>query len=347
MIAPIKVLLAALLLFGPALALEVTSRALIDAERLPMAPTSNTFADISLANLVRGGQPDVLVLGTSAARAAIRPAVLEELLAAETGRELQVRNAAQGGIDLRDQLLLVEGLDGLGLLPDTVILPVSAVTMTGVHPQGGWFERSELGQLWSGCTTDDVAAPPLECWLGQGSALWRWRGQPEQIVEAVTGTAPVTLRDGKRKLHEDGWMATDPTNAKGMRNSTERMIEMLGEEVDLPEHVAHDFTALIEELQARGVTVVAVEMPYADQLQDELTTRNPDWAQQRRSAYQQLEEVSGLDIIEVDRFGPWAKVKSFRDAQHLSRLGAEPFTRQLWDEPEFRERLLEGLASAD
>jgi hypothetical protein len=60
-----------------------------------------------------------------------------------------------------------------------------------------------------------------------------------------------------------------------------------------------------------------------------------------------LDQVAEVDTVDTDGFGDWAKPSSFRDPRHLSHKGARDFTRQLWDTPEFRDAVLDGLASTD
>jgi hypothetical protein len=111
--------------------------------------------------------------------------------------------------------------------------------------------------------------------------------------------------------------------------------------------VAIDFAELVRELRSHGVEVVPVTMPYSSMLEDALVARNPDWEQQRIDGVGLFEQVAGIDIIDVDGFGEWADSAAFHDLRHLSRRGAGPFTEQLWEMPEFRERVLAGLEIED
>ncbi len=347
MITPIKVLLATLLLLAPTLAVEAGTRSLIEAGRLPIAPSSDEFADVGLANLIRKGKPDVLIIGTSAVRNGIQPDVLAELIEAETGEEVHVQGIAQSAMSLEAQLLLVQSLAGLDLLPEVVITGLTPVSLNGDNRNGDWFIHSELGQLWSGCadTSDPEAA--LDCWLGQGSAVWRWRGKADRLVDAAEKGMPTTIVRKGRKLHENGWTSEKPATAKVLRKELARTLDRLQEDIAVPPFVIIDFARLIAELRSHDVEVIAVTMPYSDQLEEALDARNPAWSQQRRDGFELLERGANLDIVDVDGFGDWARTSSFHDLRHLSREGAEPFTRQLWEMPAFREPVLEGLASAD
>ena len=93
--------------------------------------------------------------------------------------------------------------------------------------------------------------------------------------------------------------------------------------------------------------LIVVEMPYAPMLVEALLERNPAWEEQRREGFALLERAADIDIVEIDALGEWATASAFHDLRHLSDKGAEPFTRQLWDMPEFREPVLAGVTAAD
>lgn len=348
MIRPLTILIAAALLFGPLLAAELGTRALIDSGRLPEAPSSNEETDVSLANLRRLGKPDVLIMGTSAARAGIKPGTLEELIGAETGEGVHVQGVAQAGMSLESQRLLVQQLAANDLLPEVVITALTPVSLGGDH--GGdedWFRDSELGQLWGGCAGDLDGAERFDCQLSQVSALWRWRGRPDRIVKAVDEGMPRSVVQGERILHEDGWLDTPGATPKHLRAATATALERVEKRIDVPDDIVDDFAALIEELRSHGSTVVVAEIPYSAVLEASLVARNPRWREQRDKGFARLEAAAGIDFVDVDGFGDWIKPSSFRDPRHLSGKGAGPFTRQLWEMLEFREPLLKALASAD
>jgi hypothetical protein len=346
MIAPIKMLLAALLLLAPTIAVEAGTRTLVDSGRLPFAPSSSEYADVGLANLARLGKPDVLVLGTSAIRNALQPDVLEELIAAETGEEVHVQGLAQSAMSLKAQRLLVEGLAQLELLPDTVITGLTPVSLGGDNRDGDWFIHSELGQAWRGCADISDPVKSIDCWLGQASAMWRWRGRPDQLLSAVGSGVPRTLREGGRTLHENGWTSEKPATERQLRKVLPATLERLQEEIFVPAFVFNEFIGLVSDLRSRGVEVIVVEMPYSPLLVEALLQRNPAWEEQRRAGFELLGQAADIDIVEIEALGDWATASAFHDLRHLSRKGAEPFTRQLWDMPEFREPVLNGVSSA-
>jgi hypothetical protein len=345
---PSVVILAVILLLGPLLVVELGTRLLIARDRLPEAPASSEIAEISLANLWRQGQPDVLVLGSSTVRNAIKPDVLEALISDETGQQVHVQSIAQGGISLRGQRLIVQHLADEGMLPRVVITGVSAATLSGAHDLGtDWFTESELGQLWSGCAESGSDLETFECRLGQSSALWRWRGRPDRILRAMETDMPRTITDNGRTLKASGWLSTDPSTPARLEQNIDRALGSIGDEIDLPDVVVDGFAALIDQLRAHDVEVIAIEMPYSPQFESALLERNPDWQRERAAGWARLEEVADFELIDVGAFGDWAQASSFRDPRHLSRKGAEPFMRQLWAMSEFRDPLLAGLASAD
>ncbi len=347
MFAPLNALLAVALLLTPLLGAELGVRSLIAAGRLPNASSSDKLMDVGLANLERLGKPDVLVMGTSAIRNALQPDVLEELIEEATGAEVHVQGIAQSAMSLRSQRLLVRGLAELDLLPDVVITGLTPVSLSGDHRDGDWFLESELGQLWSGCAAADDIGGSLDCWLGEASAAWRWRGRPDELLDASRGDYPTTARQHGRTLRENGWTAEAPATAASLRREIPEALERLEAHIDVPAYVAAEFHNLVLDLRDEGAQVVAVQMPYAPILEEALIARNPEWAQQRAAGFEVLEVAADIDIVDPGGFGDWATPTSFHDLRHLSRRGAEPFTRQLWELPEFREPLLAALALAD
>lgn len=345
---PVSVLLAAVLLLGPAMVFELTTRALIDTGRLPIAPSSNAETDVSLVNLLREGRPDVLILGSSSARAGIKPGTLARRIRETTGAEVRVRNVSQAGLSLEAQRLLVRELAARELLPDVLVTGLTPVTLSGRH--GGthdWFLRGELGQMWSGCSRMSLGPDWLDCQLGRLSAAWRWRGQPGRLAEALTEGMPTTIGDDLRMLHEDGWLATAPADQYQLDVRIDRALASVPAEIDVTEAVADDFAALVAELRAHGVTVIAFELPYLAAFEEALAERDPQWSSQVSAGYERLEGAAGIDIVELDRYGGWVRPESFRDPRHLSSEGAGPFTRQLWNQAAFREPLLESLGLSD
>ncbi len=346
MIRPTVVLIAAVLLLGPLLVLELGARSLIETGRLPTAPSTSLEADISIANLERMGRPDVLVLGNSSMHNALSPDVLEKLVETETGQRIRVHNLALGGLVHDDQRVLVKGLAERDLLPDTVIIGLTPTSMTGRWDREGWLAASELGRAWSGCA-DLEGYEQWSCRLGQRSALWRWRGYPERLTAAMTEPLPTTISGSDREVFENGWVSARPATRKRLERLLSPTVERLSDEVTGSPVVVSQFAALVDDLRAQGVTVLVVTVPYSPPLQEALVERNPDWETQLAAGYADLAEAADVAIIAVPDAGDdWAPDWQ-RDHRHLSRKGARIVTSRLWETPEFREALLEGLTAVD
>ena len=346
MFKPGVVILAAVLLLGPAIVAEVGVQALVRTGRLPEAPSSNAYADVSIANLVRAGRPDVLVLGTSSIRNALVPDALEELVERDVGDEIRVHNVAIGGLSHNDQRVLVEGLARHDLLPRTVIVGLTPSSVRGTGEKQDWFVTSELGRAWSDCA--DVALPErISCQVSERSALWRWRGHVDRLLTALAEPMPRTFEERGQRLVENGWYNGPPSSAKRLAGTLAATLEQLPAGVERDPLMLSDFAALVDELRAHGTTVIPVAVPYSPPLIDALVERNPEWRDELESGYASLAAAADVEIVEIPEYGeawepPWQ-----RDHRHLSRRGARIVTEQLWQMPEFREALLEGLASAD
>jgi hypothetical protein len=346
MLRPAAAVIAAVLLIGPLLVAELGVRALIRSGRLPAAPSSDREADVSLANLDWFGRPDVLVVGTSSIRSALRPSTLEELILHATGTSVTVRTVAQRALSLEDHRILVRGLAARGLLPDLVILGLTPSTMTGYGAAGDWFARSELGRLWAGCR-DLQGRAAWSCALTQHSALWRWRGDGERVRQALAGDVPRTAGPADRRLTTSGWLSERPVRRYTLDERVPQLLQVLPAGVPLPTSNLESFAALIGELRGHGATVVAVALPYAPPLEAALAARNPEWHAERDAGYAALGEAADLPIVTVEAYGDWWETRSQNDLRHLSRRGAGPMTRQLWEMPAFREPIVEALGSAD
>jgi len=341
---PIAAVIGAALLVGPLLVAELSVRALIRVGRLPEAPSSSLEADVALSNAMRWGRPDIMVVGTSVIRSGLRPSVLEACIFEAIGRNVTVRTVAQPALSLQGQRIMVAGLARKGLIPNLVILGLTTSLMTGFGPRGDWFPRSELGRLWGGCP--EAAGPAwLSCALGQRAALWRWRGDGARVRQALWGGRGKTAGASDRRLTASGWLSERPVRNYTLEQRVPQLLEVMPEGVPLPKANLESFVALIDELRGHGATVVAVALPYAPQLEAALVARNPEWYAERDSGFAALSDAADLPIVSVEAYGDWWETRSQNDLRHLSRRGAGPMTRQLWDRPEFRTPIVEALAS--
>ena len=252
MIRPVSVIIAAILLLGPLVTVELGLRALIASGRLQEAPTSNEFADVSLTNLRRGGQPDVLIMGMSTMRSGIKPDTLERQIEDELGKPVSVQNVAQGGISLESQRIIVQALAEQGLLPSVVITGVSPITLAAEHEGEAedWFRRSELGRLWSGCEEEVFTEDGLSCRLSELSALWRWRSRTDDLVSAISDGIPYTIQDGGRVLQRSGWLAGRPADDEQLERNLPRALARMDDGIEVSDDLAEAWSAYIEELRA-------------------------------------------------------------------------------------------------
>ncbi len=345
MIRPLVVLVAAILLLGPLLAVELGLRALIANDRLPEAPSSEPVADMSLANLARQGRPDVLVLGNSSTHNAISPAVLEGLIERDGGAQARVFNAALSGLVHEDQRALVQGLAERDLLPEVVVVGLSPTGGTARYDREGWLATSELGRLWTGCA-DLAGYEQVSCQVGQRSALWRWRGRTEQVRQALAGPRETTISGAGRTVLENGWVSAKPAAAERLDGLLEDTLARLDAEVVRSPAAEAEFAALVADLRALGSEVVVVATPYSEPLLAALTERNPDWPAQLAESYAGMAEAAAVEIIELPEPGDAWQPRWQRDHRHVSRVGAKVLTEQLWADPRFREPMLAALAPA-
>jgi hypothetical protein len=349
-IRPLSVVLAALLLLGPLVALEAGVRVLIATDRLPEATTSQELTDVALADLARGGRPDILVLGNSAIRNGLQPDVLEGLIAEAGGGVVRVQGIAQGALSLEAQLLIVRALAERGLLPSTVLVGLTAGTLNGSLDDAegqaaDWFTASELGQLWSDCA--GVAWPELsDCRLAQASALWRWRGRAERVLSAALRGVPTTYDQDGRVLQENGWAAEEPATGRRLREQLPGTLERLPAFGAVPPAVETRFTALVDELRTLGAHPVVFALPYSPPLTEAVLAADPGWQARLLEGYAELGAAASVDIHVVEAFGPWWEPASQHDLRHLSREGAAPATGQLWELPGFREAVLAALGAS-
>jgi hypothetical protein len=333
---------AALLVLGSLLA-ELGMRALMRTGRLPEAPSPSTETDVSLANVQRAGRPDVLIVGTSAIRSALRPSVLEGLIREHTGAPVKVQNVAQPALSLEGHRILVDGLARRGLVPGLVILGLTPSTMTGYGAAGDAFSTSELGRLWGRCRLQRESS--LACGLSRWSALWRWRSQGRRLRASLVEGLPWTVGDRHRRLTSSGWLSERPVRGYTLEQRVPQLLDVLPAGVPLPAANLASFVALVRELRGQGATVVAVALPYAPQLETALVERNPAWAAERAAGYAALSAAAALPIAIIEGYGAWWQPESQNDLRHLSRRGAGPLTQQLWERPDVREPILAALAA--
>ena len=100
---------------------------------------------------------------------------------------------------------------------------------------------------------------------------------------------------------------------------------------------------LVGYLRAEGVEVVLFTVPYPPPLLDAILDRSPDLAAQDATALDTLAAAAGTPIVRIGSMGSWWTAAASNDLKHLSTVGAEAFTRQLWATPDLRAAVLAAL----
>jgi hypothetical protein len=286
----------------------------------------------------------VLLLGDSMTHSGIDPAVLADLAGEVIGREVSGYGLAIPGSGPATSLLLLEQLAREGRLPRVAVLGISPPNLRG-NPGGDTaFARSPMGRLFAQCDGVEGYAEIVDCAMGQLSALWQWRGRPEQIVRALR-RPPSTLggRGGQRILRSDGFSERAGRTVAELEAQVADGLDREDPTIGLGEGVSDDYRALVDFLRAHGTEVVATLVPYSPTYTAALEARHPGFEQERRAAAGQLANEIGLEIIDPGRFGSWWGDGDSSNIKHLSGAGAAEFTRQLWQTTAFRDGIVAGL----
>ena len=339
-------LLALVLLIMPALLGEGAVRTLIATGRLAPAAAHFRTLEVSWVDLERAGTVDVLLIGPSTVHSGIDPAVLGELASEALGRPVSVFNLGIPG--LGGEVSILQQLEREGRLPELVIVGVSALGLgagagrdgTGDSP----YRRSPMGELFTRCEDSPAAGyeAVADCQAGLVSALWRWRGRLDQIVDAVRSPLSGGYR-GDRFRRPDGFSAGPPRTVATIESQIEkglqtqdRLIEMRADSIDRYARIARF-------LDEHGVAVTGTSIPYAPVYMDAAEAKLPGFGASWQDAIGTLAEGTGIPFVDPVRFGDWWGDGSSQDIKHLSREGAVEFTRQLWDIPAFRAGVTEAL----
>jgi hypothetical protein len=339
-----RIVLITALVLGPLIAGELVVRALIAADRLPPAAAHFRPVDVMWLNLERAGRPDVLLLGDSMTHSGIDPAVLGELASKAVGREVSSYGLAIPGSGPATSLLMLEQLAREGRLPEVAVLGISPPNLRGNPGGDAAFARSPMGQLFAQCDGVEGYAEIVDCAIGQLSALWQWRGRPEQIVRALR--RPVSTLGGRgseRILRRDGFSERKGRSVTELEAQVADGLDREDPTIALGEGVSDHYRVLVDFLRAHGIEVVATLVPYSPTYAEALEARHPGFEQERGAAAGQLAREIGLEIIDPGRFGSWWGDGDSSNIKHLSGEGAAEFTRQLWQTTAFRDGVLAGL----
>jgi hypothetical protein len=344
---PRRIVLFMVLLLAPLLAAEVGVRLLIGMDRLPAAATHDQSVDLMWLNLERAGNVELLLVGDSITHSGIDPAVLGELASDALRRPVKAFSFAAPGTGPGTSALLVEELARQGRLPSVVVVGISPVSLRGTGSGDRAFRSSPMGRLLTRCEGVEGYADLADCWLGQVSALWQWRGRPGPIVNAIRRSRWTQGSGRRRLLRTDGFAEGPPRSVAEIERQVRTGLAHEPESLELGRSVPDDYRELVDALQRNGVTVVPVLIPYSPPYAAALEERHPGFEAEMQAAAEALGTATGVPVIDPGPFGTWWGDGSSQNIKHLSREGAVDFTRQLWETPGVRDGLLAGLADPE
>ncbi len=333
----------AALIAGPLLVGELGVRALIAADRLPVAAAHLEDFEITWTNLERQAPVDVLLLGDSMTQQGLDPATLAGLVEPALGRRPVVFNASSsaGGFGVNDAV--IEELARRGQLPRLAIVGVSSPSMASDRTFREVFAPTPMGGLFTRCAYASGYDAIVNCTFGNVSAFWRWRGTFDRVVRTVVRPLPPTKSERGFTLRADGFRAGPPATVADLRLQVPTALEKEPAAFTMGADVPPAFVGLVARLRERGVAVVAVAIPYSPVLAAALETRQAGWEAGRRAATAALGTAAGVSIIDPLSFGEWWGDGSSRDVKHLSRDGAPRFVEQLWGMAALRNGVLAAL----
>jgi len=346
-----------LLLAIPFLGLEIVIRLLIATDRLATVPSHSDRLDIGLIHVRNLPPQDVLLMGDSQIATGFEPAVLRTLLGKELGRDVAVYNFGQPASTTANNQLLLEFIAREGRMPKVVIFDISLSSLVAprtvpdptasrpvADPDRPTLSNSALGRELIGCGEETEIVDRIDCELAHISAAWRWHGRPGRVMRAAVFGSQLRVKESRGKLRPDGFFARGAAPLARLEEQLRaRDFEQRRITPGFNQRQADDFRAFAEAVEANGGTVIFVQVPLTRLYTQELASQNPDWEAQRRAVAEQLEAAIGRDTVYVESYGDWWTDRSASDLNHLSAEAAKDFTRQLWDMPDFRTPLIEGL----
>jgi hypothetical protein len=337
-----RILLVALLLVIPLLALEAGVRLLVATHRLPFAPAHTREFEVMWTNLSRGPAPDVLILGDSVSQQGIEPAVLGRRAGRALGRTVTIFNAASPGGTVSVNRALVEQLAREGRLPKVAIVGIYPGTLKNDLTYTEFLGRSPMGGIFGDCELEGTLEGTLACRLNGISLAWRWRGQLDRIATSFVDPVPLQMRSDGLLLRQDGFregrgVPLSRLDAQLAQANLDRRL------FAFPPEVLAGYERLIDVLRDNRVAIVAIQIPDTPVLEAGMEAYQPGRLQMMVDAVADIEATTGLDFIKVEAFGSWWADGMARNFNHLSAEGAKAFTAQLWEVDAFREQLLAAL----
>jgi hypothetical protein len=333
------------LLVAPLVAGDLAVRALIAMHRLPIAAAQERALEVAWTNYERTGPADILILGDSLARMGIHPATLAGLAGGVVGRPVTAYNISTPGAGFSVYRAFVEELGREGRLPKLAVIGISTVGLQRTTQRAARVLRSPFGRLVSDCGDVRGLEGTLSCHLESVSALWRWRGQPDRLVEALADPVPRTRRDNGITLEADGY-------GRGRSIGPEALDVALSVALENTRPLAaarpdlRAYVDLIEAMRSRGIRGVAVLIPYAPPFEEALEAREPGWRELRSRLLERLSETAGQPILDSGPVATWWTVQDSHDVRHFSPQGGKRFTAHLWNDATFRTLVTEALGAA-
>jgi len=333
------------LVVAPLVAGDLAVRVLIATHRLPVGAAQGPAVEVAWTNYERTGPADILILGDSLARMGIHPATLATLTGNSLGRPVTAYNLSTPGAGFHVYRAFIEELDHEDLLPNVVVIGISTVGLYRTTARPGRLLRSPFGRFVSDCRGVRGLEETLSCHLESISPLWRWRGQPGRLLEALDDPVPRTSRANGITLEADGYgrgrsippAGFDKALAVALKNTP----PLASAQPDIGAYVA-----LVEALRSSGTRVVVVLIPYAPPFEDALEAREPGWQALRSSLLEQLSETAGQPILDSGPVATWWTVQDSHDVRHFSPRGGKRFTAHLWNNATFRTLVTEALGAA-
>lgn len=341
-ISALRIALAVLLLVAPALGAEVALRALVATHRLPFADAHRPDFEITWANLERIETPDVLVLGDSVAQQGVEPAVLERLVAQSTGAVISVFNAASPGGGLGVNAAIVEELARQERLPPVIVVGVASGTLSTDITFREIFSRTVMGRLFTGCDVPMTLSEGLDCHASRVSLVWRWRGHPRDILEAVLRPLPHEDRTDGLKLRADGFRIGRGRSVDRVERQLSR-IDLDKRVVAIDPEVEESWRQLVAAAEANGSVVIPVAIPDTPPMLARMEEHQPGRERLFWDGIGRLEDQAGAPFVRITALGDWWGDGMARNFNHLSHAGARQLTRQVWQMDDFREPLLRAL----
>lgn len=334
-----------LLLVVPILSIEAGVRGLIAAGRIPIARAHSHDFEVSWMNLQRAGAVDVLILGDSVAQQGIDPQVISDRVGTWTGHPVRAFNMASASGTFGVNVAVARQLAAEGRLPPVVVIGVQPGILRD-DATLAIFERSQMGELFTGCAGITAADQVLSCRLSQLSAGWRWRGQLDTLWRALLHEPRHTSRSEGLTLRTDGFREGAGVDDKTLAAQLPEHLANRDPAFQLGNDARQSYLSLVAFLRDEGTAVVPVAIPEAPPLARALEARDPGWTADWHAALAALSSAGGIPIADPGTFGTWYGKGSMRNIKHLSVDGARHFTNQLLDMPQVREGLLHGLLPA-